>query len=103
MVGQRKAEGSATYNLYYRSKKGYLATAMPQVKTADDAVSLGEIAAEIALTGRPVVEDADGSESEKDSGDEEDEGEDDGTDDEAMADGFEYKLKNAQMKHNFVV
>ena len=47
---------------------------MPQVQYSDEAVSVGEIAAEIALTSRP----ADSSDEEDSSSDEEEGGEEEG-------------------------
>lgn len=44
-----------TYAVYSPTKKGLLAQAIPQVKSSDDAVSIGEIASEVALTSRSRV------------------------------------------------
>eukprot|EP00966_Prymnesium_polylepis_P231586 5357975-Prymnesium_polylepis.1 len=44
-----------TYAVYSPTKKGLLAQAIPQVKSSDDAVSIGEIASEVALTSRSSV------------------------------------------------
>lgn len=70
------------YVLYSASRKGTLTHIIPQVQYNDEAVSIGEIASEIALTRRPA-NGADGEPiSDEEEGGEEEEG---GTDSRVQA------------------
>ena len=59
LVGLGKNE-SGVYEKFVYKKSGFLKAEMPQVESHNDAVSVGEIASEVALTSRPEDRDADG-------------------------------------------
>ena len=48
-----------TFVKFSYNKKGYLTKHIPQAQSSDDAVSVGEIASELALTNRPAAADDD--------------------------------------------
>lgn len=63
-VGIKPKEDS-TYQIYYESKKGFIKNTIKQVPQSDEAISVGEVAAELDLTSRP----ADASDEEEDASD----------------------------------
>jgi hypothetical protein len=52
-VGLWRPEGDSNFTQYTRTKKGILTQTIKPCISSDDAVTVGEIAAEVALTGRP--------------------------------------------------
>jgi hypothetical protein len=51
-VGLQKGDDKE-YVLYSATRKGFLQQIMPQVKSSDDAISVGEVASELVLSSRP--------------------------------------------------
>ena len=52
-VGLWRQEGNGDFMLYAQTKKGVMQQIMKPSHSSDDAVTVGEIAAEVALTSRP--------------------------------------------------
>ena len=78
-VGLLKGEDGTFVQFAYK-KKGFLTRHIPQVQSSEDKVSVGEIAAELALTSRPADADDNSdveSGSDNDSADEQEEDEGD--------------------------
>ena len=53
-VGLWKAAGASDFAIYTRAKKGIMQQIIRPAHSSDDAVTVGEIAAEVALTTRPA-------------------------------------------------
>ena len=75
-----------TFVKFSYNKKGYLSKLIPQAMNAEDAVSVGEIVSELALTNRPWDAD-DNSDAESGSEDEAGDDGDGGVDSASDADG----------------
>ena len=78
-----------SYLLYNATRKGTLVQLMPQVQYSDDAVSVGAMAAEIALTSRP-----------EDSSDEEDSSADEEEGEEEEGEGGDSRVQEILLKYS---